>query len=263
MSNTKDDGLRKALEGWASEMECPQSSTYEVGGNAIWNRIKRILAAHPEPAGQGEKPSVTIGEMKVCLCARQPESCPLHNEKARAHAELDKAGIPQGALDERVRLVCDVALDRGMRWVCDYCGNTERGEGSRERAQKHHLDGCAKDPHVIARKQAEADLKSCREELAAVTKERDEVTERMQQRNLSLGCIHCGKDFLGLHRVAELTEHITACEKHPMSAVVKERDALRAQLEQAKKGGEPKDRAAEIACALDTIADVFWSRRPM
>ena len=69
-----------------------------------------------------------------------------------------------------------------------------------------------------------------------LTKERDEAREwvaRLQKTSQTLTCVYCGQEYppgSPTHGAAVLTEHIRVCVKHPMRAVERERDNLRATL---------------------------------
>jgi hypothetical protein len=72
--------------------------------------------------------------------------------------------------------------------------------------------------------------------LRLALQERDEArewVEKLQRTTQTLTCVYCGKEYppgTPAHGSEVLTEHIRACEKHPMRKVEADRERLRSAL---------------------------------
>lgn len=69
-----------------------------------------------------------------------------------------------------------------------------------------------------------------------------------------LTCVYCGHEFpqeTPAHGDKILTDHITGCEKHPMRAVVEQRDKLYAALASLIGASDPEElRTIEVEIRL-------------
>jgi hypothetical protein len=163
----------------------------------------------------------------------------------------------------------------GMAVTCERCAETIAATGLLEAAatRLEALDKLHDRAQTTIEQQARFHHEAAAiwaKRLVEVEAERDEARDwvrRMTRDERTLTCVYCGHAYppgSPTHSAEVLTAHVAVCPKHPMAAVVKERDELRARLlpeeERLKLTGDALQAEAEAYDLRGQLAAVKAER---